>query len=213
MKKNRDGQFAFSGELLRTIFNSVSAHIAILDESGLILETNQAWKNFSVSNGLPKNLDFYQTNYLEVCETAGAQGIKDAAAVASGIRQVINREIDEFLYDYPCHSPEGPRWFYMRAVLMADNGPLRIIVSHEDVTQLKLTQENLKKNQKQLKDKNQSLNELNTALKVLIQQREDDKAEMEKKFAPEVWIKDQAGQSSVHSFVYVVILMIVFTYY
>lgn len=186
MNKNENNQFIFSEELLRRIFNSVSAHIAILDESGFILETNQAWKNFSMANGLPENYNFYQQNYLGICEAAGADGIKDAAAVASGIKQVIHREIDEFLYDYPCHSPEGPRWFYMRAVLMADDAPVRIIVSHEDITQLKLAQETLKENQKQLEDKNQSLNELNTALRVLIQQREDDKAEMEKKFLANV---------------------------
>ncbi len=186
MNKTGDSQFAFSDKLLRNIFNSVSAHIAILDESGLILATNQAWKDFSVSNGLSENFNFIQMNYLGVCETAGAEGIKDAEAVASGLRQVINREISEFLYDYPCHSPEGPRWFYMRAVLMADDGPLRIIVTHEDITKLKLAQETLKENQKQLEDKNQSLNELNTALKVLIQQREDDKTEMEKKFLANV---------------------------
>ncbi|MBU3954779.1 MAG: helix-turn-helix transcriptional regulator, partial [Proteobacteria bacterium] len=89
-------------------------------------------------------------------------------------------------YDYPCHSPERYRWFYMRAVLMADEGPLRVIISHEDITQLKLAQEALKENQKQLEDKNQSLSELNTALKVLIRQREEDKAEMEKKFLANV---------------------------
>ena len=186
MNKDGKNQFAFSGKLLRNIFNSVSAHIAILDESGCILETNQAWKDFSIANGLPESFNFYRTNYLGICESAGADGIKDATIVASGIRQLINRKIDEFLYDYPCHSPEGPRWFYMRAVLMADDGPLRIIISHEDITQLKLAQETLEANQKQLEDRNQSLNELNTALKVLIQQREVDKAEMEKKFLTNV---------------------------
>ncbi len=186
MVKHAARQFVFSDELLRNIFNSVSAHIAILDESGLILATNQAWNDFSASNGLPENFNFYQMNYLSICDAAGADGIKDAAAVVSGIRQVINGEVDEFLYDYPCHSPQGPRWFYMRAVLMADDGPLRVIVSHEDITQLKLAQESLKENQQTLEEKNQSLNELNTALKVLIKQRENDKADMEKKFLTNV---------------------------
>lgn len=74
----------------------------------------------------------------------------------------------------------------MRVVLMAEDGPLKIIISHEDVTQLKLAEEALKENQKLLEDKNQSLNESNIALKVLIRQREDDKAEMEKRFLSNV---------------------------
>lgn len=186
MDKNGEGQFLFSGELLRKIFNSLSAHIAIIDEDGVILETNLAWKNFSMANGLSGAVNFYQMNYLGVCEEASRDGIKDAQAVASGIRQVISRKIDEFLYDYPCHSPAGPRWFYMRAVLMAEDSPLRVIISHEDITQLKLAQEALTENQRLLEDKNQSLNESNIALKVLIQQRENDKAEMEKRFLANV---------------------------
>ncbi len=186
MDKNGEGQFLFSGELLRKIFNSLSAHIAIIDEDGVILETNLAWKNFSTANGLSGAVNFNQMNYLGVCEAASRDGIKDAQAVASGILQVISRKIDEFLYDYPCHSPAGPRWFYMRAVLMAEDSPLRVIISHEDITQLKLAQEALTENQRLLEDKNQSLNESNIALKVLIQQRENDKAEMEKRFLANV---------------------------
>ncbi|MBT3485332.1 MAG: helix-turn-helix transcriptional regulator [Desulfobacula sp.] len=186
MDKNGEDQFLFSGELLHKIFNSLSAHIAIIDETGVILETNLAWKNFSKTNGLSGTVNFNQMNYLGVCEAASRDGIKDAQAVASGIRQVINRKIGEFLYDYPCPSPTGPRWFYMRAVLMAEGSPLRVIISHEDITQLKLAQEALKENQRRLEDKNQSLNESNTALKVLIQQRENDKAEMEKRFLANV---------------------------
>ncbi len=186
MDTNGERQFLFSGELLRKIFNSLSAHIAIIDEHGVILETNLAWKKFSMANGLPGTVNFKQMNYLGVCEAAGRDGIKDAQAVVSGIRQVINREVDEFLYDYPCHSPAGSRWFYMRAVLMDEDGPVKVIISHEDITQLKLAQEALKKNQKLLEDKNQSLNESNIALKVLIQQREEDKADLEKKFLSNV---------------------------
>ncbi len=186
MDKNGEDQLKFSGELLRKIFNSLSAHIAIIDEDGFILETNQAWKKFSFANGPSDNFNFNQMNYLGVCEATRGEDIKDARAVALGIRQVIKREINEFLYDYPCHSPDCPRWFYMRVVLMAEDGPLRIIISHEDVTQLKLAEEALKENQKLLEDKNQSLNESNIALKVLIRQRENDKAEMEKKFLSNV---------------------------
>jgi DNA-binding CsgD family transcriptional regulator len=186
MDKNGEGQFLFSGELLRKIFNSLSAHIAIIDETGVILETNLAWKKFSMANGLPDTVNFNQMNYLGVCEAASRDGIKDAQAAASGIRQVINRKIYEFLYDYPCHSPQGQRWFYMRAVLIAENGPPRVIIAHEDITELKLAQQALKEYQVSLEDKNQSLEEANIALKVVIRQRENDKAEIEKKFLTNV---------------------------
>jgi len=43
---------------------------------------------------------------------------------------------------------------------MANDSPSRVIISHEDITQLKLTQEALTENHKLLEDKNQSLNEV-----------------------------------------------------
>jgi len=60
MDKNGEDQFLFSGELLRKIFNSLSAHIAIIDADGVILETNLAWKNFSMTNGLSDTVNFKQ---------------------------------------------------------------------------------------------------------------------------------------------------------
>jgi DNA-binding CsgD family transcriptional regulator len=56
-----------------------------------------------------------------------------------------------------------------------------VVVSHEEITALKLTEEALKKSQDELFEQKQSLEESNIALKVLIKQREEDKLELEKK--------------------------------
>ena len=46
---------SFSEELARAVINSLSAHIAILDKKGVILETNRAWNTYSLKNGMPDN--------------------------------------------------------------------------------------------------------------------------------------------------------------
>ncbi|THB77080.1 MAG: helix-turn-helix transcriptional regulator [Desulfobacteraceae bacterium] len=175
-QKNR---IPFSDTLLLNIFDSLSAHIAILDDSGRILETNAAWRQFAYSGGMPEDEDFTRMNYLEVCKGASGEEAYDALNVARGIERVIDKEVTEFLYDYPCHTPQGRRWFYMRAILMADTLPIRVIISHEDITELKLTQEELKSQQQILEDQNQSLEEANIAMKVLLEHREKDKANLE----------------------------------
>ncbi|HCY88525.1 MAG TPA: helix-turn-helix transcriptional regulator [Desulfobacteraceae bacterium] len=182
-----DLHLTYSDQLIRSIFDSLSAHIAIIDHRGRILETNAAWRNFSRDNrqdsGEPSQIiDFTGMNYLHICEAATDEGARDAWNVAGGIREVIQKKRDEFLYDYPCHSPEGKRWFYMRAIRMAGADPVQVIVSHEDITELKLAQESLKQHQDILEEQNQRLEEANIALKVLIEQREKDKAETEKHF-------------------------------
>ncbi len=171
-----------SDRFIAQIFNSLSAHIAIMDDQGRILDTNAAWNAFSNANSEGAPVDFKGMNYLSICESATNEGTLDAGHVARGIRRVIEKKTREFMYDYPCHSPRGKRWFYMRAVLMEESNPLRVIISHEDITALKLAQESLKEHQAILEEKNLSLEEANIALKVIISRREADKREMEKKF-------------------------------
>jgi len=64
--------------------------------------------------------------------------------------------------------------------------PVRVVVSHEDITTLKLAEEALQQSREELKDQKQSLEETNIALKVLLKQRENDKQELEKRFLANV---------------------------
>ncbi len=165
----------------QSVLNSLSAHIAILGGDGMILETNRAWRDFAIANGMPSNYTAMGENYLKVCDASEGEDGHHAHRVAAGIRDVIAGRTEEFLYDYPCHSPEGPRWYYMRAIRMAIEAPLRIVVSHEEITALKLTEEKLRRSENALLDQKQGLEEANIALKVLLKQRESDKTELEQK--------------------------------
>jgi DNA-binding CsgD family transcriptional regulator len=130
---------------------------------------------------MPEGYDDNGVNYLAVCDATKGNDSDDARKVAEGIRAVIRGELEEFLYDYPCHSEDSPHWYYMRTVRMAGPGPIRVVVSHEEITALKLTEEALKKSQEEIFEQKQSLEEANIALKVLLKQREEDKLELEKK--------------------------------
>jgi len=171
----------YSSEEARTVLDSLSAHIAIVDENGVILDTNRAWRNYAVGNGMAEGYDSIGENYLHICDAADGEEGDLARSVAAGIRDVINGRVDEFLFDYPCHSPEGPRWYYLRAIRMSGGGPMRVVVSHEEITALKLTEEALRKSEAQLTHQKVELEEANIALKVLLKQRESDKADLEQK--------------------------------
>ena len=167
-------------ESLANIFlDALSAHIAILNENGVILKTNRAWQNFANVNRLQDTAEASPMNYLSVCDLAKGDNSKEAQTAAEGIRSVIKGELNEFLLDYPCHSPTEKRWFYMRVTRIPGRGPMRAVVSHENITALKLAEEALRDREKELELKTQYLEEANTALKVLLQQREKDKAELE----------------------------------
>ena len=179
--KRRETGPASSEEFARTVLDSLSAHIAVLDDKGVILETNRAWQQYAARSGMKQSADSVGINYFAVCEATLGEEAEDAGRVAEGIRAVISGEVEELLFDYPCHSPDGPHWYYMRAIRMSYEGPVRVIVSHEDITDLKLTEEALKKSEEALFEQKQSLEEANIALKVLLKQREADRVELEQK--------------------------------
>lgn len=163
--------------------NSLTANIAILDKNGVILETNQSWQNFALENGLTSSPDTVGLNYLGICDSAEGEPAEVAKAheVVAGIRAVIAGELDEFLTDYESHSPAEKRWFYMRVTRLAGQEPLRVVVSHENVTPLKLAEEALKEREQELELQRQKLEETNTALRVLLKAREEDKRDLEDK--------------------------------
>jgi hypothetical protein len=129
---------------------------------------------------MSENVDFKGMNYLGVCDSVTGEGASDAFEIEKGIRQVINGEITEFLFDYPCHTFDSKHWYYMWAIRMSDTKPVRVIISHEDITALKLVEEELRESREKLEEQKQSLEEANIALKVLIKHRENDKLELEK---------------------------------
>jgi DNA-binding CsgD family transcriptional regulator len=122
-------------------------------------------------------------NYLEICDSAQGdpEEVEKAREVADGIKRVIAGDLNEFATDYPCHSPEKKRWCYVRVTRMADPGPLRVVMSHEDVTAIKLAEEALRERELELELQTQKLEETNTALRVLLKAREEDKRELEEK--------------------------------
>lgn len=176
---DRSGACGFESLLAQTVLDSLSAHIAILDQNGIILETNRAWRDYAHQNGMPTDYDSRGNSYLSICETASGPDAVDGRKIAKGIRAVIDGEIEEFLYDYPCHSEMEKHWYYMRAIRMGTASPIRVVVSHEDITALKLTEEALRKNKLELESQKKRLEEGNIALKVLLEQRAQDKTDLE----------------------------------
>ncbi len=142
-------QLKYTDSLAKTVLNSLSAHIAILDQNGVILETNGAWKNFAAKNQMRGRNDSIGVNYLQLCDATVGKEAEDAHKVAAGIRSVIKGETKEFLYDYPCHGPDGRHFFYLRSIRVAEKEPIRVVVSHEDITILKLAEEALRKRERE----------------------------------------------------------------
>ncbi len=131
-----------SRRFLRSTLDALSAHIAILDEHGTILEVNAAWNRFAAENRF-QNGHGIGDNYLQVCDSAAGNHSPEALVVANGIRAIIAGERDEFSLEYPCHSPKTKCWFLLRATRFGGDGPVRVVVAHENITEQKRAEESV----------------------------------------------------------------------
>ncbi len=129
-----------SEQFLQSILDALSSHVAILDQKGQVVAVNAAWSRFAAANGGDLLSCGVGTNYLEVCRNSPIDDIT-ANSAAEGIRQAINGHRGEFLLEYPCHSPRERRWFLLRVTPFVEEGIGRVVLSHENITSLKLAEE------------------------------------------------------------------------
>jgi PAS domain S-box-containing protein len=133
-----------SESFARSTIDSLSAHIAILDESGVIIATNRAWQRFAEANDADPAMVSEGANYLQVCELATGQDCGEAAAFAEGVRSVLSGRQESFELEYPCHSPTERRWFIGRVTRFSAAQPPRAVVAHENITRRKMAEEALR---------------------------------------------------------------------
>jgi signal transduction histidine kinase len=139
-----------------SILSSLSAHISVVDASGAIVSVNEAWTAFSSDNKGSVKQTGIGVNYLEVCERAGAGGDQFAQQAAAGIRGVLRGEETSFFLEYPCHAPREKRWFMMRVTPL--QGEFKgAVISHENITERKLAEQQTARSAQQVARRNQAL--------------------------------------------------------
>lgn len=129
-----------SFEFLKKVVDSVADNIVVVDERGQIVFTNRSWDAFGRSNACTIQDSWIGIDYLSVCDNAAAAGDTTAAAAAKAIRRAILLNKPSYL-EYPCHSPDQKRWFMMSTTSFEHNNATYVAVSHTDITQRKLAEE------------------------------------------------------------------------
>ncbi|WP_455376942.1 PAS domain-containing sensor histidine kinase [Petrachloros mirabilis] len=130
-------------ELLRTVMNSLTSHIAVLDKHGAVVAVNDAWSQFAMSNNAQISpADWIGVNYFEACRNAVAHD-ELARQALQGLEDVRDGLRSYFEFQYPCHSPAEQRWFEMRATPLS-GAPGWLVVTHEDITDRKRADEVLR---------------------------------------------------------------------
>jgi diguanylate cyclase (GGDEF)-like protein/PAS domain S-box-containing protein len=119
-------------------FERFGAQAAVLDASGIIVETNEAWRLFAALNGGDSGTTGPGIDYLRVCDQADAYGAPAAAAVAAGLRSILQGKRRTFEFEYPCPSPIEDRWFLLHAAAAPVRDGAGVVLFHVNVTAQRL---------------------------------------------------------------------------
>ena len=119
------------------ILDSVHSEIAVLNQSGIIVATNLAWRQFAIDNGgcldraSSKNVDIGANYFAALTSVPTESG--ESINIREGVESVVNGKMPNFRCEYPCHSPEKKRWFLMTVSPM-HTGDRGAVIVHADIT-------------------------------------------------------------------------------
>lgn len=158
-RKEAEAEIRAAQQFAQNTVDALSAHIAIIDENGLIIATNRTWDEFARNNGANPELTGRGINYLDVLENVADSSAEahDAQAFAKGLREVLEEKSQLYSQEYPCHSPTKKRWFLGRITRFKEGNSVRAVIAHENISRLKLAEENLSILNQNLKQKNRNL--------------------------------------------------------
>lgn len=127
-------------EALLAMVDSLEDQITLVDEAGNIVFVNDSWLCFADDNGGERAAVGIGRNYFDACARAAEAGDRLAAQVLDGMRSLIAGRTADFTFEYPCHAPDGERWFVIRMRPVRGHVGSLFVISHVDVTRRKLAE-------------------------------------------------------------------------
>ena len=120
------------------LINSMPQLICILDRQGGIIFVNKSWIKAGVKNGVDPNYSWTGKNYLSTSIYNDYSEHPSAAEIMQMIKEVLTGKRTTLSLEYPCHSILERRWFKLTVTPFDYAHETLFIVSHEDITSIKL---------------------------------------------------------------------------
>ncbi|MEG3640015.1 diguanylate cyclase [Magnetococcus sp. PR-3] len=155
-----------------SILNASDTQMVILDEEGCIVKANKAWKQNQFQNDHAPPDTYLDKSYFQYCQSTLA-GEQCEEKAETGIRQVLLGERESFVFDYECANLKARRWYNMRVHRVQWPGAIRVVISHENITNIKLVQEALEANRVQMEILNRHYRVLSQCQMVISQSTEE----------------------------------------
>ena len=123
-----------SQRLALSTLEAIPASVAVVDENGVILSINDAWKELAEAAPGSPHACGPGDRYLDACRAATGEDAVVLAGLAAGLGEVLRGEAPRFVMEFPFSSPHGTRWLVGHVTPFRGDGPRRAVVAHLDIT-------------------------------------------------------------------------------
>ena len=123
-----------SDAFARSVLDSLSAHVCVLDKDGVILKTNDVWTEFvrQHADGV-FIIGEVGDNYLDHCRHIATVDTSGGQTILKGIEAVLTEDQPSFSGEYHAPLMEEDRWFLMRVTQL--KGAEGVVISHTDISE------------------------------------------------------------------------------
>jgi PAS domain S-box-containing protein len=135
----------------QSALDALGSNICVIDERGIILFTNQSWKNFTSAAGLDLKDYGIGADYLQICENSKCVDPGQGSLIAKALGEMISGDRESFATEHACVSTGESLWFAMTVTRFKMNDYLRLVITHTDITDRKLAERALQENEKQFR--------------------------------------------------------------
>jgi hypothetical protein len=124
--------------------NHVTPRTAVLDETGLIVLVNDAWRLYaSTANATDNNVYCEGINYLDVCNNVRGTESEHAVRMIAGIKSVMQGDQLEYALKYSCRNTLQQNWYIGRVSNFTSDGYMLTLISHESITERRYQEEKI----------------------------------------------------------------------
>gem|GEM_PF-1328710 len=139
-----------SYQFLQSTLDALSASIVILEETGTIVAVNAAWRRFVLAHDFSASVHGVGTNYLEFCHAVSGRVGTDIQELLTGLRTVMARQCPTFSWEYACQGTPEVSWFLIRVTRFDETEGGRVVIAHEDISEIKRAEDALRHQQEAL---------------------------------------------------------------
>lgn len=152
-RKKQEEALRDSERFMRSLIDALPSPVAVLDSNARILACNRVWREYQGDLlGVPLQARHDGASFLDACRDAADHGNAGAAKGAVTLEKLLGDMAAAESFEHLSRSSGAGDWYLCRMARFPGEGPVRVVISYEDITAIKRAQEKAEREEARFRD-------------------------------------------------------------